>query len=220
MSHVVVTGSNRGIGLALCQLFHARGDEVTATCRVSSPGLDALGVDVFTGMDVTDEAAIARLADHVRDRPIDRLVLSAGIMRRQTLGSLDAEGIREQFEVNALGPLRMSGALAPGMAPGSSIAIITSRMGSIADNTSGGSYGYRMSKAAVNMAGKSLSHDLKDQGIAVAILHPGWVQTDMTGHSGHVDAETAARGLINRMDELTLETTGSFWHAQGDLLPW
>ncbi len=220
MAHVVLTGSNRGIGLALCRQFQERGDEVTATCRTTSEALDALGVNVQTGIDVTSDAAVADLVDRLQGTPIDRLVLCAGILQRQTLDHLDIEGIRTQFEVNALGPLRMSAALAPSIPAGGSIAIITSRMGSIADNTSGGGYGYRMSKAAVNMAGRSLAHDLRDRGIAVSLLHPGWVQTDMTGHSGQVDAETSARGLIARMDELTLSTTGTFWHAQGDPLPW
>ena len=97
---------------------------------------------------------------------------------------------------------------------------MTSRMGSIEDNTSGGSYGYRMSKAAVNMAGASLAHDLRERSIAVALLHPGYVMTDMTGGKGLVSAAQSAAGLIQRMDELTLETSGGFWHAQGERLPW
>jgi NAD(P)-dependent dehydrogenase (short-subunit alcohol dehydrogenase family) len=100
------------------------------------------------------------------------------------------------------------------------VAIVTSRMGSIEDNTSGGRYGYRMSKCAVNMAGRSLAHDLKDAGVAVAILHPGFVRTDMTGHQGLVDPPESAAGLIARIDELTLETSGGFWHANGERLPW
>lgn len=93
-------------------------------------------------------------------------------------------------------------------------------MGSIGDNGSGGHYGYRMSKAALNMAGVSLAHDLRPRGIAVAILHPGYVRTDMTGGGGHIDPPEAARGLLQRLDELTLESTGSFWHANGERLPW
>ena len=93
-------------------------------------------------------------------------------------------------------------------------------MGSIDDNDSGGSYAYRMSKSAVNAAGKSLSIDLKPKGIAVAILHPGWVRTDMTGHGGLIDPDESAAGLIQRMEELTLETSGTFWHTNGEKLPW
>jgi NAD(P)-dependent dehydrogenase (short-subunit alcohol dehydrogenase family) len=113
----------------------------------------------------------------------------------------------------------VTAALLPNLSSGSKIGIVTSRMGSIDDNTSGGHYGYRMSKVAVNMAGMSLSRDLADDGIAVGLLHPGMVATDMTGGRG-IPAEQAARGLIQRMDALSLSNTGSFWHAEGMQLPW
>jgi NAD(P)-dependent dehydrogenase (short-subunit alcohol dehydrogenase family) len=106
------------------------------------------------------------------------------------------------------------------MGPGTKIGIVTSRMGSIADNTSGSRYGYRMSKAAVNMAGVSLSRDLAERGVAVALLHPGYVRTGMTGGHGLVDADEAAGGLLARMDALSMDTSGTFWHAQGEVLPW
>ena len=93
-------------------------------------------------------------------------------------------------------------------------------MGSIDDNTSGSHYGYRMSKTALNSAGKSLSIDLKDKGIAVGIIHPGWIQTEMTGHTGNDTPDTAAKQIIDRINELSLENTGTFWHANGSLLPW
>jgi NAD(P)-dependent dehydrogenase (short-subunit alcohol dehydrogenase family) len=100
------------------------------------------------------------------------------------------------------------------------VAFITSRMGSIADNSSGGAYGYRMSKAALNMAGKSLAEDLKSDGIAVAILHPGMVKTDMIRGHGQVEPADAAAGLLSRIEALTLATTGGFWHQNGESLPW
>lgn len=128
--------------------------------------------------------------------------------------------MREQFEVNAIGPLRVTAALAPLLRGGGKVAIITSRMGSIADNGSGGYYGYRMSKAAVNAAGMSLARDLKGRGVAVALIHPGMVATEMTGRNGIAPAEAAA-GVITRIDELTLATSGKFIHAgTGEELPW
>ena len=137
------------------------------------------------------------------------------------LEDLDFDCIREQFEINALGPLRMTLALLPNLKAGSKIVMMTSRMGSIGDNTSGNSYGYRMSKVALSMAGKSLAHDLKPRGIAVAILHPGLVQTRMTNFTaGGITPEDAVKGLLARIDELTLENTGTFRHANGEILPW
>jgi NAD(P)-dependent dehydrogenase (short-subunit alcohol dehydrogenase family) len=124
------------------------------------------------------------------------------------------------MEVNAYGPLRVTHKLLSLLRQGSKVALITSRMGSIADNTSGGAYGYRMSKAALNAAGKSLAHDLASQGVSVAILHPGYVRTEMTSNHGSVEPDDAARDLLKRIDELTLENTGTFWHANGSVLPW
>jgi NAD(P)-dependent dehydrogenase (short-subunit alcohol dehydrogenase family) len=149
------------------------------------------------------------------------LINNAGILEGVTLDELDFDSIRRQFEVNAIGPLRLTAALRPHLSDGSKVAIMTSRMGSIADNTSGGSYGYRMSKVALSMAGKSLAHDLKPQGIAVAILHPGLVQTRMTGFSSSgITPTEAVKGLLARIDELTLENSGTFWHSNGEVLPW
>jgi NAD(P)-dependent dehydrogenase (short-subunit alcohol dehydrogenase family) len=221
MSLAIVTGANRGIGLALTGALVERGATVIAACRSDSPGLTKLGVEVVDGVDVTSHTGVQRLAKAVADRSIDLLINNAGILLwGDQLDSLDFEGIRKQFEVNALGPLRVTAALRSRLRKGAKVGLITSRMGSIEDNTSGGSYGYRMSKAALNMAGKSLSLDLRPVEVAVAILHPGMVKTDMVGAHGQVEPADAARGLLARLDELTLETSGGFWHANGERLPW
>jgi NAD(P)-dependent dehydrogenase (short-subunit alcohol dehydrogenase family) len=127
--------------------------------------------------------------------------------------------MRLQYEVNALGPLRVTKALLANLHAGAKLLILTSRVGSVGDNSSGGNYGYRMSKAAANMAGKNLSIELKKHGIAVGILHPGMVATEMTGNTG-ITAEHSASGLLKRIDELNLDNTGTFWHAEGEILPW
>ncbi len=220
MPTVVITGANRGIGLELARQFKQRGDEVVAVCRKSSVELAKLDVEVVEEFDVTDDAAVRRLAKSLKGRKVDVLVNCAGILSDESLGDLDFDRIRAQYEVNSLGPLRVTAALKGNLGEGSKVAIITSRMGSIDDNTSGGRYGYRMSKAAVNMAGRSLANDFKGDGVAVAILHPGFVRTDMTGHQGLVDPPESAAGLIARIDEVTLETTGTFWHANGEVIPW
>jgi NAD(P)-dependent dehydrogenase (short-subunit alcohol dehydrogenase family) len=221
MSLAIVTGANRGIGLALTAALAARGATVLAACRSDSPGLTKLGVEVVDGVDVTSHTGVQRLAKAVADRSIDLLINNAGILLwGDQLDTLDFEGIRKQFEVNALGPLRVTAALRSRLRKGAKVGLITSRMGSIDDNTSGGAYGYRMSKAALNMAGKSLALDLRPVEVAVAILHPGMVKTDMVGEHGQVEPAEAAKGLLARLDELTLETSGGFWHANGQRLPW
>jgi NAD(P)-dependent dehydrogenase (short-subunit alcohol dehydrogenase family) len=216
----LVTGANRGIGLALVRRLAEKGRDVIAVCRRSSPALDALGVRVEAGIDVTSDDAIATLARRLEGVALAELVCNAGILREDDLADVTFDDVRAQFEVNALGPLRVVKAFRPNLGKGSKIALITSRMGSIGDNGSGGSYGYRMSKAALNAAGVSLARDLKPAGIAVAILHPGWVKTDMTGDTGNIDAADAAKQLVDRLDALTLESTGTFWHANGQKLPW
>lgn len=220
MGHVAVTGANRGIGLELCRQLKAKGASVIALCRKSSPELSDLGVRVETGLDVTSARAVADLAARLEGLTMDVLINNAGLLARESLDDLDFDSIRRQLEVNALGPLRVTHALLPHLKEGSKVALVTSRMGSIGDNTSGGRYGYRMSKAALNMAGVSLAQDLKPRGIAVAILHPGFVRTQMTDNQGLVDPPEAAAGLLARIDELTLDNTGGFWHANGEALPW
>ena len=219
MATALVTGTNKGIGLELCRRLRDRGDGVIAACRRSSPELEALDVEILAGIDVTDDPSMGRLRDEVGSRRIDTLIHNAGWLSVESLEDLDFDRIRKQFEVNTLGPLRVTAALLPNLARGSKVAIVTSLMGSMGDNGSGGYYGYRISKAGVNMVAVNLAHDLRSRGIAIAVLHPGLVATDMTEGMGVAPAE-AARGLIERIDDLTLGNSGGFWHAEGRKLPW
>jgi NAD(P)-dependent dehydrogenase (short-subunit alcohol dehydrogenase family) len=219
MNKVLITGANRGIGLELCRQLSQRGDDVIAVCRQSCDALQALNVRVIAGIDVSSADCVDTLRAELDDEKLDWLLNNAGILSTESLTNLDFEAMEQQFRVNALSPLRVSAALLPNLASGAKIGIVTSRMGSVEDNTSGGYYGYRMSKAAVNMAGMSLARDLQTRGIAVALLHPGMVATEMTGGQG-IPPSRAASGLIARMDELDMPSSGSFWHAEGERLPW
>jgi len=216
---ILITGANRGIGLELCRQLTTRGDLVIAACRTASDELRALGVRVIDDVDVSSDESVDALRELLEDEALDWLINNAGILSVERLDSLDFKAMARQFNVNSLGPLRVTASLLSNLSAGAKVGIVTSRMGSIEDNTSGGYYGYRMSKAAVNMAGTSLARDLREQGVAVALLHPGMVATDMTGGQG-IPAEQSASGLIQRMDDLDVTTSGSFWHAQGERLPW
>ena len=221
MATYLVTGANRGIGLEYCRQLKARGETVVAVCRQSADELEALKVRVETGIELSDEGSIAELVARLDGLPLDGVILNAGIIQSMGLVDLDPEGIRRQFEVNALAPLLLTRALMGQMPSGSKLVLMTSRMGSIEDNSSGGSYGYRMSKVALNIAGRSLSIDLEPRGIAVAILHPGLVRTRMIRFNpSGISTEESVRGLLARIDELTMESTGTFWHANGEVLPW
>jgi NAD(P)-dependent dehydrogenase (short-subunit alcohol dehydrogenase family) len=219
MTTFLITGASGGIGYELCRQIQAAGENAIAVCRSASEELKKLGIRVESGIDITSDESTADLASRLQGVAIDVLINNAGIMERNTLDNLNFDSIRHQFEVNALGALRVTQALLPNLQAGSKIAMITSRMGSIDDNTSGGAYGYRMSKVALSMAGKSLSIDLQPRQIAVAIIHPGLVSTAMTGNNG-IPAAESVRGILAQIDRLNLQNSGTFWHANGEELPW
>jgi NAD(P)-dependent dehydrogenase (short-subunit alcohol dehydrogenase family) len=217
---VVITGANRGIGLALASLYAAQGKSVFALCRTSSAALSALKVNVVTDIDVATDAGIANMKQALAKIQIDVLVCNAGILRDENLANLNLDTIRAQFEVNAVAPLRVVEALQHQLTRGAKVAMITSRMGSIEDNTSGGRYGYRMSKAALNAASMSLSHDLAPKEVAVGIYHPGYVQTDMVNHGGDISATDSASRIIGLIEQLDMSQSGVFRHSNGQVLPW
>lgn len=220
MKTALITGANRGIGFALTQEYLAQGWHVIAVCRTTSAELNATNAQVVANIDVTSEAAVRELAATLQGVKIDLLINNAGVLQTDHLGDIDYRHVTQQFLVNAQAPLQVTEALLGHLNEGAKIAFITSRMGSIADNTSGGYYGYRMSKAALNAAAKSLSLDVKSRGIAVAILHPGYVQTAMVNFGGDISATESAKRLSQRISELDLRNTGGFWHSNGDKLPW
>ncbi|WOT04478.1 SDR family oxidoreductase [Shewanella youngdeokensis] len=217
---VVITGANRGIGLALASLYAAQGQTVYALCRTSSTALSALKVNVITDIDVATDVGIANMKQALAGISIDVLVCNAGILRDESLSNFNLATIRAQFEVNAVAPLRVVEALQLQLTHGAKVAMITSRMGSIEDNTSGGRYGYRMSKAALNAASMSLSHDLAPQNVAVGIYHPGYVQTDMVNHGGDISATESATRIVGLIEQLDMSQSGVFRHSNGQVLPW
>ena len=218
--NTVIIGGNRGIGLELAKQYKEKGHNVIVLCRKSSEGLEALGVEVITNIDVREDELINNISEKVPCEKIDNLIHVSGILLSDRFPHLSMDNMRESFEVNTLGPLRTIMGLANKLSQGSKVGILTSRVGSIEDNSSSGNYAYRTSKTAVNMIGKCLSLDFKDKGIAVALLHPGYVRTDMTGGNGLIEVDESAHGLIMQMDKLCIESSGIFVHTSGEILTW
>jgi NAD(P)-dependent dehydrogenase (short-subunit alcohol dehydrogenase family) len=222
---VVVTGANRGIGLEIVRQLRARGDEVDAACRhpEHAKELRDLGGRVHR-CDVADDASVRAFAAELGNAAIDLVINNAGVSggSHQQLRDMDfAEAVRT-YEVDALGPLRVSLALLPNVRRGNAkkLAHITSGLGSIGDNRSGGFYGYRMAKAALNMASKSLAVELRGEGIVSVVVNPGWVQTDMGGKSAAVPVSDSVRGILHAIDNATLDQTGEFLDWKGGHYPW
>jgi NAD(P)-dependent dehydrogenase (short-subunit alcohol dehydrogenase family) len=226
MNSILVVGADRGIANAICRQLHARGDRVIAACLGEGEGFAEGGIDSIGGIDVTSDAAVGKLVEglHARSARLDWVLHVAGVLGLDELGKIDYDDMRRQFEINTLGPLRVAEACIPFVGPGSKLGIVTSRVGSLGDNGSGGMYAYRVSKAGANMVALNLHHDLSKRGMAVVALHPGMVATDLTrdypGNFNYIQPEEAARGLIARMDELTPASSGQFRHANGDKLLW
>lgn len=220
MATVLVTGANRGIGLAFAQAYAGRGDRVIATARAGADTEDLQRAtrEILT-LDVTDDDSIGAFATALGQTPIDLLIHNAGILISDDLDHFDPSVFMKQIELNALGPLRLTRALRPqlSLAEAPRLVCLTSRMGSIADNSSGAMYGYRASKAALNAVVKSLSLDLPWPVFAV---HPGWVATRMTNHRGQLTPEESVARMVALIDRLGPEQTGHFFHCEGHELPW
>ncbi|MFO0554682.1 MAG: SDR family oxidoreductase [Polyangiaceae bacterium] len=222
----VITGANRGIGLEFVRQLAARGDAVDALARTITGPLAELadGERVrAVPCDVTSESSIAAALTTLGSAPVDVVVNNAGVMGKlQAFTELDLADVTQTFEVNALGPIRVTRAFLPSLLRGKTrrVVSITSGMGSIGDNTRGGAYGYRMSKAALNMAMKSLSIDYADQGIVAVVMNPGWVQTDMGGEGAPTPVETSVAMMLARIDGLTPSENGTFLDYRGGSLTW
>ena len=230
MSSVLITGSNRGIGLALATLCAARGDHVTATCRDPNTAaeLQALagrqpGTVAILPLDVADAASVKALAARLGRQAIDVLINNAGVIgpARQSTLDMDFDGFAETLAVNTLAPLRMAQALLPNLrrSEAGKIATITSGMGSMSYARSD-RIAYRTSKAAVNKVMQGLATDLKPLGISVLLLHPGWVKTDMGGAGADISVEDSARGILAQVDVLTLVRSGGFVDYAGRVMSW
>ncbi len=221
MPTVLITGAGRGIGREFARQYEAKGWRVVATCR--DPSKYDLEGEVYP-LDVTDPASIAALHGELDGEGIDLLINNAGIYgpRGAALGGIDYGAWEDVLRTNVLGPVRVAEAFA-GMVGRSDLKImvfISSKMGSIGDNTSGGGYIYRSSKTALNMAVASLSVDLSGRGIICLLFHPGWVKTDMGGASAPVDAAASVAGMCAVIDRATPADSGRFFNYDGKQLPW
>jgi NAD(P)-dependent dehydrogenase (short-subunit alcohol dehydrogenase family) len=225
---VLITGANRGLGLEFTKQYAADGWNVLACCRHPQPALalQALAqahsnIKIYI-LDVADFAQIDTLAIQLIDESIDVLINNAGVYPASSFGDTNYDEWAEGFKINSMAPLKMAEAFVQHITRSQlkKIATLTSKMGSIDDNTSGESYSYRSSKTAVNMVMKSLSIDLKPYGISVITLHPGWVQTDMGGPNGLINAQTSVTGLRKQIVDLSLETTGKFIAYDGKAIDW
>jgi NAD(P)-dependent dehydrogenase (short-subunit alcohol dehydrogenase family) len=224
MTTAMVIGADRGIGAALIDVYRERGCDAVAVCLGDGEAWKDKDVQVIGGIDVTSSEAVARLAEEVGATPIDVLVHVAGVGAFDKWGGFDFDVMLRHYDLNALGPLRVVNALSDNLTAGSRVGIVTSRMGSIGDNGSGRMYSYRMSKAAANMLGVNLHHELAPRGIHVMLLHPGTVATQMTKGARDWDTFTkpadSALGLAAQLDTLSADSPIEFRHADGTLLPW
>lgn len=225
---IVVTGATRGIGLELVRQLQARDQAVIALVRnpgrfVEEHAQLAAACKSVHAYEQAEASSIASVAAALGDQPLSGLINNAGVWaaRGETLADLDPATLMRLFQINAMGPLLLTNALRPALRAGNARVLhITSGLGSIGDNTSGGYYAYRMSKAALNMASRSLAHDLRGDGICSAVMDPGWVQTDMGGKGAPTSVTDCVRGILQQYDGLTLSASGSCLHWQGQQRPW
>ena len=228
MATVFISGANRGIGLELCRQFAADGWRVIAACRNpdKADALRELAGDSKVSvhrLDVVDPEQVADLGVNLQGQPIDVLINNAGVYgERCPFGATQFDDWLQVLKTNTLAPVRVSETLLPNILRGKRkiIVMITSKMGSMADNSSGGAIVYRSSKAALNAATKSMALDLRAQGVICLLLHPGWVRTDMGGPQGLIDAQTSASEMKKVMLGASLQNSGCFYNYSGEEIPW
>jgi len=230
MSTILITGSNRGIGLELVKQYADDNWRVYACCRSPETAIELnklaekYGDISIHALDVADSRQINELASELRDIPLDILFNNAGIYGPYdaVFGNTDEQQWLECFKINTISPMKVTEAFVNNVANSELkiIATMSSKMGSMADNGSGGSYLYRSSKAAVNAVMTSAAIDLKPKGIKVGIMHPGWVKTDMGGPNGEITTSQCVQQLKKILSELTLEKSGSFFEIDGSVIPW
>lgn len=221
---VLITGANRGIGLELARQYSSAGWQVIATARSPDRAEELNGLDVrVLQLDVTDQESVVRLAHDLGDQSIDILINNAGILpEAKSIADVNFDDFNRVLAVNTVGPIRVTQALLPNLRRGSlrKIINISSIVGSIANNTGGGMYGYRESKAALNMFTTSLAIELRADRFTCIVMHPGWVQTDMGGKNAAVSTRDSVRGIRDVIGNLTQDDSGTFWAYNGKQLPW
>tara|TARA_X000000950_G_scaffold274702_1_gene360130 strand:+ start:1038 stop:1730 length:693 start_codon:yes stop_codon:yes gene_type:complete len=230
MATVLITGTNRGLGLEFVKHFLGRSDTVIATCRDSSSAteLQALAANnenlSLKNLDVSDEQSMAAFASELKDTPIDMFINNAGVYgpRDANFGNVGSSEWEQVIRVNAIAPMLLTQLIIGSLRQGTEkkLVYVTSKMGSIEDNKGGGSYIYRSSKTALNSVVKSLSVDLACEGFSVAVVHPGWVRTDMGGPNGLIDVQTSVSGMLAVIDGLSPDNAGDFFNYDGSLIPW
>ena len=222
MPTILITGANRGLGLEFVRQYAAAGWRVLATVRDPMKGKPAseAGAEIYV-CDVGDPRQIGRLGEALRGVELDVVLANAGVYgQNQEFGAVDGDGFLEVMRVNALAPLKLAEALVPCLVGRKLFAAVSSKMGSITENSSGGSYAYRASKAALDMVIKTLAIDLAGKGVTVLALSPGWVRTDMGGPSAPLDAATAVSGMRQVMEAVGPADSGSFRHYDGARVEW
>jgi NAD(P)-dependent dehydrogenase (short-subunit alcohol dehydrogenase family) len=230
MATVLITGANRGIGLEFVKQYLARGEKVIGSCRDTEAAAELLqlraeneNLQLLT-LDVSSDESLAAFPAQLGDTPIDIFINNAGVYgpRDSVFNNVDEENWLPVLRINAIAPMLLTQLIIENMkqGQGKKLLYVTSKMGSIDDNKGGGSYVYRSSKAALNAVVKSIAVDLAGDGFDVAVLHPGWVRTDMGGPNGLIDTETSVAGMVAVIDKLGGSNTGSFFNYDGTIIPW
>ena len=230
MANILVTGANRGLGIEFVEQYLNEGNEVIATYRNENSSMDLIEMVnersnlKLLQLDVSSNKSLNSFAENLGDSPIDIFINNAGVYgpRNSSFGNVDEENWIPAIKINAIAPILLTQLIIKNIRSGADkkLIYITSKMGSIDDNKGGGAYVYRSSKTALNSVVKSLSVDLENEGIVVALIHPGWVKTDMGGPNALISKDTSVRGMTEVISNLDISSTGNFYNYDGSIIPW